>query len=236
MKIIISLMAHIGQNMPATQETLDELDGGVRLIQPATGHRITSDSVDLARFVVIHKGDLCADLGAGTGVICILLAKANPGARFCAVEALDAQFGILTRNVALNGLGDRVRALKADAGAPRLVGKPGSFNVVFSNPPFRTVGEGRRSPSREKDIARTESGLSLDALLSSASKLLRERGRFYAIYPSDRLADLLSGLRAAKLEPKILRFIRRGKARQAKRVLVEAVKRAGRGLVISFEE
>lgn len=62
--------------------------------------------------------------------------------------------------------------------------------------------------------------------------LLRNKGRFSAVFAADRTAELLSTLRSRKLEPKRLRFVHAHAAEPATLVLVEAVRSAGPGLEV----
>jgi len=217
---------------PGEDETIDELDGGVRIIQGARGYRYTSDSIDLAGFVKIKKGEKCADLGAGSGVITILLAKKHSGTEFTAIELQADEAGRLQRNISLNGLEERVGAVHADLRRPNEIPGCGRFDLAFSNPPYRRKGSGRLSVKIDRAISRQEINLTISETVHAASRLLKNRGRFCLIYPADRLVDLVCELRSARLEPKRIAFISRGKRKAVKLAMVEALKGGGRGLII----
>ena len=55
-------------------ERLDDLNlDGLKIIQRKDGYNFTSDSVLLANFVKTKKTDICVEIGAGCGVISILV-------------------------------------------------------------------------------------------------------------------------------------------------------------------
>ena len=61
---------------------------------------------------------LAIDVGAHIGAVSIALALDNPDLRVVAVEAIEENADLVRRNVALNGLGDRVTVLHRAAAAP----------------------------------------------------------------------------------------------------------------------
>jgi FkbM family methyltransferase len=65
-------------------------------------------------FHALRAEDLLVDIGANVGAYTLLGAAA--GARCLALEPIPSTFGWLMRNVAINGLGDRVRALNLGLG------------------------------------------------------------------------------------------------------------------------
>ena len=68
-------------------------------------------------------------------------------------------------------------------------------------------------------------------MLAAASRLLKNGGRFCICHRPERLADLLSGLRACSLEPKRLRLLLAAPGDAVPwLVLCEAKKGAGPGL------
>jgi 16S rRNA (guanine1207-N2)-methyltransferase len=76
------------------------------------------------------EGDLL-DLGAGYGPLALALAAKSPHARIWAVEVNRRAIDLCQRNAASSGLAN-VRCLEPDDA--RL---PGSFQLIWSNPPIR---------------------------------------------------------------------------------------------------
>ena len=196
--------------------TLDSIRD-IRLYQRRSGYRFSLDALLLFDFAQkrIQKAQTIADLGAGSGVVGLLLAKRYPAARVVLLELQDGLYGLSLKNIALNGLEGRVRAVKTDlmeigkkpaAGSDAGLG-PGSFDMAVANPPFRKVKSGRLSLDEERAVARHELTLPLAALAKAASYLVKNRGRFFMIHHPGRLPEIFTALQAAGFEPKRLRFV-----------------------------
>ena len=208
-------------------ETLDGfMDGRLRLIQSARGYRFSIDAVLLARFVTVKPGDVVVDLGAGCGIISLLLLLEKPAAYVLALEIQESLAEQAVRNAALNGVADRMGVLLGDLRqAP--FRKPVA-DVVVCNPPYRRPGSGRVNPDLERAIARHEIMASLKDILSAASAVLKPKGRVALIYPASRLVDLLVRMRAFEFEPKRMQAVYPSMEEESKLVLVEGA-RSGKG-------
>ena len=208
-------------------ETLDDfLDGRLRLIQPARGYRFSIDAVLLAQFVTVKPGEVVVDLGAGCGIISLLLLLEKPVAYAIALEIQKNLADQAVRNAALNGVTDRMGVLLADLRQVPLW-QPVA-DVVVCNPPFRRPGSGRVNPDLQRAIARHEIMASLNDILSAASAVLKPKGRLALIYPAGRLVDLLVRMRAFDVEPKRMQVVYPSMEEESKLVLVEGA-RGGKG-------
>ncbi len=204
--------------------------GDLVFYQPQDGYRFSIDALLLAGFVRLRPRERVVDLGAGCGVLALLLAAKFPQTFFVALE-LQARLACCVRlNTEANHLFNRVFPVRADLRKPPL--RPASFDVVVTNPPFRAPHTGRLSPSLEERIARHEIKATLTDVLEAAQGLLRERGRLYLVYPAQRLARLLAEARAKRLEPKLLRVVHSYPGDEGRLVLLEAVKGGGEELRI----
>lgn len=210
------------------------LDGirDIKLYQNKEGYRFSVDALLLYSFVNVRHAREIADLGAGSGVIGLLLAKRYDAANVLLVELQESLFGLAQKNISLNGLEGRVRAVLTDVRHLGNICPPLSRDLVVSNPPFRKPGSGRLSVGQEKAVARHELRMKLPELANAASYLLRARGRFFMIFHPERVLEAVDELRAARLEPKRLRFVHNDVNSGSKMVLVEAVKEGKAGLKV----
>lgn len=210
------------------------LDGirDIKLYQSRTGYRFSVDALLLYSFVQMRFAHSIADLGAGSGIVGMLLAKKYPQSRVTFVELQNSLYRLLKKNLELNGLAGRSEALRADLMELKDAVPKGAFDLAVSNPPFRKPLSGRLNEDPERAVARHELRINLAGLLGSASGILRARGRFVAVYHPVRLAELLEGLRAVKLEPKRLRFVHGRADKEARMLLLEAVKDGKEGLKV----
>ena len=211
------------------EETLDELIGyRLRIVQPRHGYRFSVDPLLLADFVKPKAGGSVADLGAGCGIVSLLLARRDPSLRVTGVEFQGIMAGIAGRNVLLNGLQDRVQIVSEDICSLKSCFPVSSFDLVVSNPPYRRSGTGKVSPRRGRDASRHETTATLSDFLAAAKYLVKESGRICFIYHPCRLAELMAQAALQKLAPLRLRMVHGNSAAPARMFLVELVKgRAG---------
>lgn len=188
------------------------------------------DAVLLYAFVKLPRAEEIADLGAGSGVVGLLLAKRYRSSRVTLIEIQSGLHRLAKKNIRINGLEDRVEAVKADI--RKLPDALCKFDLVVSNPPFRRPGTGRLSPGDERAKARHEIELTLKELVKSAAGLLKHKGRFLVVYHPERLLELIDEMRLTGLEPKRLKFVHGNVDSEAKMVLIEAVKGGRKGLKI----
>lgn len=206
-------------------ETLDQLTGyRLRLIQPRHGYRFSVDPLLLADFARVGEGDRVLDLGTGCGIIPLLLARKQPSALFTGAEFQEAVAGIALRNVALNGLSERVEIVVEDVVQLRRRFPVSSFDLVVSNPPYRRVGTGKVSPRAGRDDSRHESTATLVDFLAAAKYLVKESGRICFIYHTCRLAELMAQAAVQKLAVLRLRMVHGNSTAPARMFMVELMK------------
>jgi tRNA1Val (adenine37-N6)-methyltransferase len=207
------------------EETIDELRRyGLRLIQPRHGYRFSLDPLLLCDFAAVREGEEGIDLGTGCGVMPLILSRTVPATRLVGVDSQEAMAALAERNVALNGLDDRVRILHADVLEVRSCFAPSSFDLVVSNPPYRKRGTGRVSPKPGRDNARHELTASLADFLAASKYLVKPGGRICFIYHPSRLTELLMEAAGLKLCPLRLRMVHGNAAAEARMVLLEMAK------------
>ncbi|MEW6220362.1 MAG: methyltransferase [Thermodesulfobacteriota bacterium] len=209
----------------------DRLFGGQLICrQPRRGYRFSVDAVLLAHFCQPRRRDRILDLGAGCGVVSLILARRWPEVQLLALELQPELADLAAANAAANGFALRLAVRCGDLAAIRQLVPAGAFDLVVTNPPYRRLGSGRRNPVPGQETARHETEASLAAVLTAGRHALRTRGRLALIYPAERLAGLLAGLVAQRLAPKRLRTVHSHPGGEGRLVLVEAVKEGGEGL------
>lgn len=210
------------------------LDGirDVKVYQNKVGYRFSVDAVLLYSFADMRYARRIADLGTGSGIIGLLLARKYSTARVTLVELQKSLFSLAERNIIINHLEDRVTAVLSDIRKLKEIFEPMSYDLVVSNPPFRKPATGRLSEGQERAIARHELALKIGDLAESASHLLKAKGRFFMIYHPERLLEAVDALRLHRLEPKRIRFVHNDMDAVSKIVMIEAVKEARPGVRI----
>lgn len=214
-------------------ERLDDLQrSGLVIIQNPAGFRFSMDAVLLAEFATVRPRDRAIDLGTGTGVIPLLVWARRQPAEIVGIEILEEMADMAERSVQINGLSDRIKIVHGDLrDAVDLFGV-GSFDVVLSNPPYIKVDEGTLSPEGHLTVAKHEVSCTMEDVVNVAAGLVKPRGRVAMVHRASRLADLLSSMREANLEPKRLRLVQARLDAPPMMVLVEAVKDVKAGLQV----
>jgi tRNA1Val (adenine37-N6)-methyltransferase len=210
-------------------ETLDELYGGrLKIIQKKKGYRFSIDAVLLAHFARLKRGERVIDLGAGSGVISIILALRFPrSGRITGLELQGQLADMARRSVALNRLGERVDIVQGDIRNLTSSLAVKSYDVAVFNPPYRRAGSGRINPDEERALARHEIRGSAADFLTASDRLLKDGGRVYLIYPAKRMVEILYRMRALGLEPKNMRIVYSRASSEGDFVLVEGLKGGG---------
>ena len=199
---------------------------GLKLLQPRDGYRFSVDALLLSDFSRVKKGSRVCDLGAGTGVISLIIAKREPCCQMHAVEIQDSLFKCLQENIFINHV-ENVTPHELDIKKVKEKLSAGSFDHVLSNPPFRPPGSGRLCINSQEALSRHEILITLSGIIDASRWLLRPGGRFSLVYPAERLAYLMRLMSEKGLEPKRLRCVYPKTGQKARLVLVEGVKDAG---------
>mgnify|MGYP001450412771 CR=1 FL=1 len=220
-----------GMGAQPPEESFDSLLAGrIRILQPNSGYRFSLDPLLLCAFAGIPGNARVADLGTGSSVIPLLLARAGKGREFVGIELQAELADRAARSVALNELNERIRIVCADVRALPAELTAGSFAAVVANPPYRKPSSGRVAPGAERGAARHELAGGLTDFLRAAALLLTNGGRFFIVYLAERLAELCDEMRAVRLEPKRLRTVHSRAGEAAKLVLVEGRRNGRPGL------
>lgn len=189
-------------------ERIDDLQtGGLRIIQNPKGFCFGIDAVLVSNFCEIRTGDSVVDLGTGTGVIPLLIAGKSGAAQITGFEIQEEVGDMARRSVQLNQLEDRVRIVTDSFLNAENYLKPGSVQVVVSNPPYVARGAGIHNQGDLKTGSRHEIHCTFNEVAETASTLLQNGGRFYLVHRPDRLADVIGACRLNRLEPKVIRFV-----------------------------
>ncbi|MCI8991852.1 MAG: tRNA1(Val) (adenine(37)-N6)-methyltransferase [Eubacterium sp.] len=212
---------------------MDELHrNGYRIIQNPQKFCFGMDAVLLSGFIRVKEQETVLDLGTGTGIIPILLEAKTDGAHFTGLEIQPESADMARRSVTLNHLENKVSIVTGDIkDASNLFGAS-SFDVVTANPPYMIDSHGMSSPSQAKAIARHEILCTLDDVLEQAYRLLKPQGLFFMVHRPFRLAEIMSKMVAAGLEPKRMQLVYPYVNKEPNMVLLEGLKQGKSRLAV----
>ena len=207
------------------EERLDDLQvKGYEIIQHPGKFCFGMDAVLLANFARVKKNEKVLDLGTGTGIIPILMSAKTEGEYFRALEIQEESADMARRSVLHNHLEDRIEIVTGDIKEAAGIFGPVSFDVITTNPPYMIGQHGITNSSDTKAIARHEVLSTLDDILRESAKILKQKGRFYMVHRPFRLAEILSKMVAAGIEPKRMRLVHPFIDKEPNMVLIEGMR------------
>jgi len=202
-------------------------DGKLICTQSQDGYRFSIDAVLLAHFVAPRRHDRILDLGAGCGVVSLILACRHADVSLVCLEVQESLVRLIRHNARANEMEQRIRVVPGDLCAINGLVAAGDFDLVVCNPPYYRVDSGRHNVNEEQTVARHEVKARLEDVVQAAAFALRTKGRLAMIYPASRIASLLAAMKHCRLEPKRMRAVHAYPEANASLCLVEAVKCGG---------
>ena len=192
------------------------------------------DTVLLAAYVRLkpRRESSFVELGTAAGAVSLMLALRFPKKfRILGLEIQPELEELAQRNRLESGLAERVSFQRMDFREYRSL-PAGSFDGLVVNPPYEGEGRGRKSPSETISIARQSTCCALPDVVDAASWLLKNKGKFFAVFRADRMGEFISLTVEKKLEPKRLRLVYPKMGDKASLFLIESLKGGGPGLTV----
>ena len=143
--------------------------------------KIGTDAVLLGAWTSLQNNpSSILDIGAGTGVLALMLAQRSKAELIDAIEIDDNAYEQCVENFENAPWSDRLFCYHAslDEFADEI---EAPYDLIISNPPF--YSEDYKTSSNQRDMARFSDALPFDHLLKNVSKLLSENGSFSVIIP-----------------------------------------------------
>ena len=213
--------------------TIDSFfNGNIQVMQSQSGYRFSIDAILLADHAAPRKADKVLDLGAGCGIVSLIMAYRFADLRIYAVEIQKELAELALTNIRQNRMDDRIEVMRADLKRLTPQMTYGPCDLIVTNPPYYKAGSGRVNPDSQRALARHEIETTLRDILQSTRRMLRTAGRFVCVYVAERTTDILSLMRNEQIEPKLIRMIHSNRISDARLILIEGIKGARPGLKI----
>ena len=152
--------------------------------QDKTAMKVGTDGVLLGAWCSVDNyPDTILDIGAGTGVISLMIAQRSDAMTIDAVEVDENAYEQTVANFEESDWGDRLYCYNATFTefAEEIAEEEESYDLIVSNPPFYTDEFETEDDARNK--ARFTSSLSFEELIVGVSKILSENGKFCVVIP-----------------------------------------------------
>ena len=143
--------------------------------------KIGTDAVLLGAWCPIKNNPISVlDIGAGTGILSLMLAQRSNAEQIDAIEIDENAFEQCVENFETSPWSDRLFCFHA--GLDEFVDEPeDEYDIIISNPPF--YSEDYKTENEQRDLARFTDALPFEDLIEAADLLLSENGVFAVIIP-----------------------------------------------------
>ena len=143
--------------------------------------KIGTDGVLLGAWTPLINNPFSAlDIGAGTGILSLMLAQRSNASQIDAIEIDEDAYEQCVENFEASPWGDKLFCFHA--GLDEFVDEPeDEYDLIISNPPFYT--DDYKSDNSSRDLARFEDALPFEELIEAAALLLSDNGIFSVIIP-----------------------------------------------------
>lgn len=143
--------------------------------------KIGTDGVLLGAWTPIPENIFSVlDIGAGTGIIALMLAQRTNAEQIDALEIDEEAYEQAVENFENSPWGDRLFCFHA--GLDEFMEEPeDEYDLIISNPPFYT--EDYKTENEQRDLARFADAMPFEDLVEAADLLLSENGIFSVIIP-----------------------------------------------------
>ncbi len=181
--------------------------------------KIGTDGVLLGAWAFIKENPFSIlDIGAGTGVLSLMLAQRSGAEVIDAIEIDDSAYEQCVSNFENSPWGDRLFCYHASFQefAEEIEDK---YDLIISNPPF--YSENYKTENEQRDLARFQDALPFEHLLQGVSHLLDEEGRFCVVIPYAEESHFMSLASSFKLFTNRVLHIKGTPSSEIKRSLIE---------------
>lgn len=143
--------------------------------------KIGTDGVLLGAWASLENQPFSVlDIGAGTGILSLMMAQRSHAELIDALEIDDHTYEQCVENFEQSPWGDRLFCYHTSLQA--FVDEiEDQYDLIICNPPF--YAEDYKTKNSQRDLARFQDAMPFEHLLESASKLLSENGIFSVIIP-----------------------------------------------------
>ena len=180
--------------------------------------KIGTDSVLLGAWTPLDTNPFAVlDIGAGTGVLSLMLAQRSNAGVIDALEIDEQAYEQCVDNFETSPWADRLFCYHADL-AEFVEEIEDKYELIISNPPF--YSEDYKTNNDQRDLARFTDALPFDHLVDSVSKLLSKDGIFSVVIPFKEEVNFINLASEVKLFPNKILHVKGSDTSEIKRSLL----------------
>lgn len=180
--------------------------------------KIGTDGVLLGAWAsVAHNPFSVLDIGAGTGVIALMLAQRSNAEVIDAIEIDNGAYEQCVDNFEQSPWADRLFCYHASLNefVEEIEDK---YDLIVCNPPFYT--ENHKTENQQRNLARFADAMPFEYLISGASKLLSPNGFFSVVIPYKEELEFVKLAKSKTLFPNEILHVKGNASSPIKRSLI----------------
>ncbi len=149
--------------------------------------KVSTDAAVLGALADQQSPKNILDIGAGTGVIALMMAQRFPKANIQAIEIDDLAYHQALENIEESPWEKRIQ-LDHLAFQDFIAQSPKQFDLIVSNPPY--FPKHHKSTNAQRNLALHNDELPFGDLIKGVNKILKKEGQFWVILPPQQMKEL----------------------------------------------
>lgn len=181
--------------------------------------KIGTDAVLLGAWTSIeHNPFNVLDIGAGTGILSLMMAQRSNAEQIEAIEIDDEAFEQCVENFENSPWNDRLFCFHASL-IEYIEAVDETFDLIICNPPF--YSEDFKTQDKARDLARFSDAMPLEHIIFAVVHFLSDTGRFSIIVPFKEETNVIEEASLINLWPNRILRVRGNESSNLKRSLIE---------------
>ena len=198
----------------------------IKVFQDDDLFKINTDTEVLGEFINIYKEDTVLDMGTNTGALMLYANLFNPK-KIIGLEINKKALELAKKNLDINGV-NNYELIEGNI----ITYENDPVDVIICNPPYFKTKEDNKSSDLFKNLAKHESELTLELLVKSISRNLKDNGTLFFLFLTSRLDEVVLEFKKNNLTIKEMKFVYDTNKEYSNVCLFRAVKNAYLGLVV----
>lgn len=188
---------------------------------------INTDTTVLGEFLNIYRNDTVLDMGTNNGALLLYASLFNPK-KLIGLEINSKALELAKKNLDENHItnyqliNDNIVTYKGE-----------EVDVIICNPPYFKTPKDELCENEYKALAKHEGELTLELLIASIRRNLKNNGTLYFLFLTSRLQEVVDEMKKNKLRIKEMKFVYDVNKELSNVVLIKAVKGGNYGMKVS---
>lgn len=188
---------------------------------------INTDTYVLGEFLNIYRNDTVLDMGTNNGALLLYASLFNPK-KLIGLEINEKGLELADMNMKTNNIlnyeliNDNIVTYKGE-----------EVDVIICNPPYFKTKKEELCDNKFKALAKHEGELTLETLMASIRRNLKNNGTLFFLFLTSRLQEVVDEMKKNKLRIKEMKFVYDVNKELSNVVLIRAVKGGNYGMKVS---